>query len=89
MGFSLIKETVATILPPSLSKSMSYLWDAGVGMGNWLGYAFSAAYYLSLEINVGDIVCEAFGYANYVIDALHVLVDFAKSANGEVYGGEA
>ena len=37
------------------------------------------------ELKVGDIICEAAGYANYVIDGLHFLVDFAKHIVTENY----
>ena len=78
LGFSLIKESIVSILLVSLALSSRYLWDGAVGMGNWLGYALSAVYYLALEVGFGVEVCEAFGYGFYVIDAIHVLVDFAS-----------
>ena len=81
MGITLVKETVLTAAPESLSMAIKYLWDGMTGLGNWMGYALAAGYYIGLDYNAGDAVCEAFGYGYYVIDGLHYLVDFAgKSA---------
>merc|ERR1719222_1870899 len=52
-----------------------------MGLGNWMGYALSAGYYIGLDLGVGDTICEAFGYGYYVVDGLHFLVSFADSSS--------
>merc|ERR1712166_436672 len=60
-----------------LALSMKYLWDGTMGLGNWMGYALAAGYYIGMDLGVGETTCEIFGYGYYLIDGLHYLVDFA------------
>lgn len=51
-----------------------------MGLGNWMGYALAAGYYIGLDLGAGESVCEIFGYGYYIVDGLHWLVDFAGSS---------
>lgn len=85
IGLSLVKETVSSMAPRELSLSIQYLWDGMMGLGNWMGYALAAGYYIGLDLGVGETVCEIFGYGYYIVDGLYVLVDFSSglTAKGE------
>ena len=65
-----------------LSLSIKYCWDGVMGLGNWMGYALAAGYYIGLEFGAGEQICELFGYGYYVVDGLHWLVSFTSSEEG-------
>merc|ERR1712091_749965 len=90
MGLALVKETITSAAPKSLALSIKYLWDGIMGLGNWMGYALAAGYYIGLDYNLGNQICEAFGYGYYVIDGLHYLISFSKAnaASGDAKGKE-
>lgn len=46
-------------------------------MPSWIGYVAAGLYYAAVEYGFGDAVCEGFGYANVVIEALASTVDFS------------
>jgi len=49
-------------------------------MPSWIGYVAAGLYYAAVEFGFGDAVCEGFGYANIVIEALGTMVDFGAVA---------
>ena len=83
LGISLIKESLTAIAPAELSHALRYLWDGMVGLGNWMGYALAAAYYIGEDFGMGETVCEILGYGYYIVDGLHVLVSFVDDGSAE------
>lgn len=83
MAISLVKETVILMLPPELGRVAKYAWDGALGLGNWVGYALAAAYFIGLDYGYGPVLCDSFGYGYYIIDALHIIVGFATAGKGD------
>ena len=73
-------ETFKAMLPPNLQKAAGYAYDFLIGAGTWVGYAVAALYFLSVEYDFGDVVCDASGYGYEVIDALQVVVSFTDES---------
>lgn len=75
-AIAVLKETGTAMIPDNFKKAVQFAWEGAVGMGNWVGYVLAGIYYLSVEMGFGGDVCEAFGYGYWVIDNIHVIVDF-------------
>lgn len=45
-------------------------------MGDWVGYLLAAIYYASAEAGIAADICETFGYGYWLVDNLHVIVDW-------------
>merc|ERR1711934_20872 len=61
-GLSILKQIGSAFLPDDLRKAVDYGFRGLLGMGDWIGYAISAAYYLSAEFNYGEMFCKIMGY---------------------------
>ena len=81
IAFSMFKEVGAAMLPFNLKMVFGYSYEFLMGMPNWIGYAIAALYFMALEYDVGDYMCEGFGYGYYIIDALSVFTEFSKQSD--------
>jgi hypothetical protein len=77
---SLLKESLAYLLPAELNLSVQLLWDGTMGLSSWIGFAAAALYYVGTDYGFGMEVCEAMGYGYIVIDGMNYIVAFAKPA---------
>lgn len=84
---SLLKETIAYALPAELNESMQYFWGGFVGLSGWLGYFLAAFYYIGVDYEFGEDMCEVLGYGYYVVDGINYIIAFAKPTEEE--GAEA
>lgn len=50
-------------------------------MGDWIGYILAAIYYASAEAGIEKDICETFGYGYWVVDNLHVIVDWIPKSD--------
>ena len=80
---SFAKETFSAMLPVNLQKSINYAYNFLLGVGDWIGFAIGAVYYMSVEYDFGDQLCEALGYGYTMIDALQVLVSFTDASKAK------
>lgn len=87
---AIAKETIVAITPAELGGALQYLWTGLLGLGNWVGFAFSAAYFVGLDFGYGEILCEVAGYGFYLIDALNTLANWAgePAAEGDAAAAE-
>lgn len=80
---ALAKETLAVAMPKELNLTIQYLWEGMIGLGNWVGFAIAAIYYVGTDYEFGLTFCEIMGYGYYIIDGLNYIVDFAGIAPEE------
>jgi hypothetical protein len=71
IALALVKETFAYLIPKDLSLAVSYAWEGAIGLGSWIGYAFSALYFVGLDFGFGQVLCDVGGYGYYAIDGLN------------------
>jgi len=70
------KELVIGMIPDNFKKALEFGWEGAVGMGSWVGYILAAMYYAAVDFGFGSDICEAFGYGYWLIDQMHIIVDF-------------
>ena len=75
------KESFNSMLTDNQKKIVNYAYAFLMSTGDWIGYGLAALYFMSVEYEFGNEVCEAFGYGYYVIDGLQVMVSFAEDAD--------
>ena len=80
IALALVKETFAYLIPEDLTLAVQYLWDGLMGLGGWIGFLFSAVYFVGLDFGYGEILCDVAGYGYYAIDGINQIVSFAKSS---------
>lgn len=69
------------VIPEEFGKAVGYAWKGVVGIANPAGYLMAAAYYFGLEFGYGEKICNYLGYGYYIINALHMIVDFAPKGD--------
>lgn len=47
---AMVKETVLATIPPNFGRAVKYAWNAGIGMGSWMGYVLAAIYFAAGEL---------------------------------------
>jgi len=67
VGLSLAKQLGSAFLPADLRKAVDYAWTGVLGMGDWLGFALSAAYFAAEEYGFGETFCMVMGYLKIVL----------------------
>ena len=80
IALALVKETFAYMIPEDLNLAVQYGWDGLMGLGGWIGFLFSAVYFVGLDFGYGALLCDVAGYGYYAIDAINQIVSFAKSS---------
>ncbi len=80
IALALVKESFSYLIPAELSLAVQYGWDGLVGLGGWIGYLYSAVYFVGLDYGYGQLLCDVSGYGYYAIDGINQIVSFAKKS---------
>ena len=78
IALALVKETFSYLIPAELGLAVQYAWEGLIGLGGWIGFLYSAVYFVGLDFGYGQLLCDASGYGYYVIDGINQIVSFAK-----------
>ena len=49
IALALVKESFSYLIPEDLGLAVQYGWDGLMGLGGWIGFLFSAGYYVGLD----------------------------------------
>ena len=63
----------------NLRLMVKYLYAGMTGVTQWLGYLYSAVYYIGVEYNFNSEICKASSYINLFVDAMYIMIDFAPN----------
>ena len=69
---------VITAISPDLGTAIKLLYNFLVASTSWIGYAITAVYYVGEEYGFGTYLCQASGYAYYVIYYLEYAISFGQ-----------
>jgi hypothetical protein len=89
LAISMYKEIIVSVAPENLALAVKYGYNGLTGVSGWIGYVMAALYYVGLEYDFGDTLCEISGYGYLIIDALYQIVNFGAKTESDSYNTTA